>query len=163
MKPPGRPLRFEYRTDSDTDSGGMAADVRLGLQSTPKRLPSKYFYDARGSDLFEQICAQPEYYLTRVELEILRRQAPDMASAIGERAMVVEYGSGSGVKTHLLLEALTDPVAYVPVEISASALERSVEQLAARFGRKQKLPGIEHQQIGELTERRAQEEIHCFT
>ncbi len=140
MKPPGRPLHFEYRTDADTNGGGMAADVRRGLQSDPKRLPSKYFYDARGSDLFEQICAQPEYYLTRVELGILRRHGPDLARAIGERAMLVEYGSGSGVKTRLLLEALIDPVAYVPVEISASALKQSVEQLAARFDQVQMLP-----------------------
>lgn len=118
----------------------LAADVRSGLRASPKRLPSKYFYDARGSELFEKICEQPEYYLTRVELDILRQQVSAMAEAIGPDALVVEFGSGSGIKTQLLLAALDQPVAYVPIEISASALESSIAELATRFPHIQMLP-----------------------
>ncbi|HEX7324443.1 MAG TPA: L-histidine N(alpha)-methyltransferase [Rhodanobacteraceae bacterium] len=113
------------------------ADVLDGLSATPKRLPSKYFYDARGSALFEQICAQPEYYLTRAELACMRDHLPEIAAALGPRVRLVEYGSGSGVKTRLLLQHLAAVVAYVPVEISRAALVQSAALLRARF------PGIE--------------------
>lgn len=116
------------------------AEVRAGLRRTPKCLPSKYFYDARGSALFESICKQPEYYLTRTELSILRTHAASMARAIGPGALVLEYGSGSGIKTRMLLAALQDPVAYVPVEISRSALDCSVRELSRAFPEVQMLP-----------------------
>lgn len=122
------------------DDARFAADVRTGLSRRQKRLPSKYFYDARGSVLFEAICEQPEYYLTQTELTILRTHAASMAAAIGPRALVLEYGSGSGIKTRLLLAALADPVAYVPVEISRSALDGSIRQLARAFPAVQMLP-----------------------
>ncbi len=109
------------------------ADALAGLASTPKQLPSKYFYDARGSALFEAICEQPEYYLTRTELALLQAEAPNIANVIGPGAMVVEFGSGSGIKTELLLAALHDPVAFVPIEISPSALRGSLDQLRTRF------------------------------
>ncbi|MBS7457405.1 L-histidine N(alpha)-methyltransferase [Coralloluteibacterium stylophorae] len=115
----------------------IAADVRSGLSRRPKHLPSKYFYDARGSELFESICVQPEYYLTRTELRILRDRAGEIAQALGPRVRLVEYGSGAGIKTRLMLEALEDPVAYLPVEISRSALLESVAELAERY------PGVE--------------------
>lgn len=108
-------------------------DVLQGLSATPRRLPSKYFYDARGSALFEQITRQPEYYLTETELALLQARMPDIARAVGPRAHVVEYGSGSGRKTERLLAGLDDPVAYTPVEISRSALLDSVARLTARF------------------------------
>lgn len=116
------------------------ADVLHGLAQTPKRIPSKYFYDARGSQLFEEICAQPEYYLTRTELAILEENAAAIASAIGPRALLVEYGSGAGIKTRLLLDALEQPVGYVPVEISRSALDASVENLSEEFPEVDMLP-----------------------
>lgn len=122
------------------DIGDFAADVRKGLSARQKRIPSKYFYDARGSALFEKICEQPEYYLTRTELAILRESAGSIAEAIGPRALVVEYGSGGAIKTRLLLDALIDPVAYVPVEISGSALDTSVRQLGQAFPRVEMLP-----------------------
>lgn len=109
------------------------ADVQGGLAHSSKRIPSKYFYDARGSELFEQICDQPEYYLTRTELKILRTSAADISAAIGPRALLVEYGSGAGIKTRLLLDAMDDPVGYVPVEISISALRASIESLTEEF------------------------------
>jgi L-histidine Nalpha-methyltransferase len=111
----------------------FAADVRRGLAQTPKRIASKYFYDALGSELFEQICEQPEYYLTRTELAILQDNIEDIAQAIGPRALLVEYGSGAGIKTRLLLDAMQEPVGYVPVEISPSALSASVESLSEAF------------------------------
>ncbi|MBL0162540.1 MAG: L-histidine N(alpha)-methyltransferase [Xanthomonadales bacterium] len=118
----------------------FATDVLRGLAQSPKRIPSKYFYDARGSELFEQICEQPEYYLTRTELAILEQSAADIAKAIGPRALVVEYGSGAGIKTRLLLNALDQPVGYVPVEISQSALDASVENLSEEFPEVDMLP-----------------------
>ncbi len=118
----------------------MRQEVRRGLSARPKKLSSKYFYDARGSELFEQICDLPEYYLTRTELSILREQGPDIANAVGDDAMVVEYGSGSGIKTGLLLDALQSPVAYVPIEISESALNGSLEELGTRFPDIEMLP-----------------------
>ncbi|HEX5694711.1 MAG TPA: L-histidine N(alpha)-methyltransferase, partial [Arenimonas sp.] len=108
-------------TDLHPSRDDLLGDVVAGLSGTPKRLPSKYFYDRRGSELFEEITRQPEYYLTRVELALLEAECADIASAVGPRVHVVEYGSGSGRKTRLLLDALEDPVAYTPVEISRSA------------------------------------------
>ncbi|MGQ0697019.1 MAG: L-histidine N(alpha)-methyltransferase [Panacagrimonas sp.] len=126
--------------DGNQDASELHADVRKGLGTSPKHIPSKYFYDARGSALFEKICELPEYYLTRTELEILRMQVDQMARAVGPGAMVVEYGSGSAVKTQLLLAALSDPVAYVPIEISPSALDASLENLAGRFPQMETMP-----------------------
>lgn len=108
-------------------------DVLAGLTAPQKRLPSKYFYDAHGSELFEQICEQPEYYLTRVELQIMQAHAADMASALGPQVRLVEFGSGAGIKTRLLLAALEQPIAYVPVEISDAALEASTALLRNEF------------------------------
>lgn len=118
----------------------IAADVTAGLSAVPKRLPSKYFYDARGSELFERITRQPEYYLTRVETELLEARLPDIAAAVGPHAHIVEYGSGSGRKTECLLAGLDDPVAYTPIEISRAALLASVARLARRFPRVEMLP-----------------------
>lgn len=119
--------------DPSTAADEFAADVLGGLARTPKRIASKYFYDARGSELFERICEQPEYYLTRIELAILEENVADIARVIGPRALLVEYGSGAGIKTRLLLDALDQPVGYVPVEISQSALDASVENLSEEF------------------------------
>lgn len=127
-------------TDLHPSTDAIADEVRQGLLGHPKRLPSKYFYDAIGSALFEQICAEPEYYLTRCELSILEAQATTIAAAIGPGALVVEYGSGSGIKTQLLLQALRQAVAYAPVEISRSALLASVAELSAQLPDLEMLP-----------------------
>ena len=118
----------------------ILGDVLTGLGQSPKRLPSKYFYDRRGSALFELITRQPEYYLTRTELALLMTSAGQIADAVGPRAHVVEYGSGSGRKTRLLLNALRDPVAYTPIEISHSALAATVRKIGRRFGALEVLP-----------------------
>jgi dimethylhistidine N-methyltransferase len=107
--------------------------VKRGLAMKPKRLPSRLFYDERGSQLFEAICEQPEYYLTRTEIALMKTHAAAIAEMLGPDIRLVEYGSGSGIKTRLLLEHLQTPVAYVPVEISRSALLDSVASLSTSF------------------------------
>ena len=108
-------------------------DVLAGLSGSPKELPCKYLYDARGSELFDRICGLPEYYPTRAELAILSSHAAEMALALGKRCLVVEYGSGSGLKTPLLLEQLREPAGYVPVDICREHLLASAAALARRF------------------------------
>lgn len=138
MKAAQRARRHGLEDHQPADN--LLADALAGLAASPKHLPSKYFYDARGSALFERICEQPEYYPTRVELGIMRREAADIAQVLGPDVRVVEYGSGSGMKTRLLLSHLASPVAYVPVEISRSALAASVADLARDFPLIEMLP-----------------------
>jgi dimethylhistidine N-methyltransferase len=111
----------------------LREDVISGLTRLPKRLPSKYFYDERGSRLFDRICALPEYYPTRTELAIMRRHGPEMADYIGPRAQVVELGAGNTRKIRLLLQHLEDPAGYVPVDISESYLLQHRDELAPDF------------------------------
>jgi dimethylhistidine N-methyltransferase len=107
--------------------------VRRGLRGSPKRLPSWLFYDERGSALFERICEQPEYYLTRAECALMECHGASIADALGSDVRLVEYGSGSARKTDILLQQLVSPVAYVPVEISPEPLMASVQRLASRY------------------------------
>jgi len=118
----------------------MLAEVLEGLRRQPRSLPSKYFYDPAGSALFERICEQPEYYLTRTEIGIMREHAADIAAALGPRVLLMEYGSGSGLKTRLLLAALSAPVAYAPVEISRAALLESLDAIRREFPALELLP-----------------------
>jgi dimethylhistidine N-methyltransferase len=118
----------ETRSESRT----FLEDVLEGLSTSPKQIPSKYLYDERGSHLFDRICELEEYYLTRTELAIMERYAGEMADQIGAGVMLIEYGSGSSLKTPLLLDALLDPVAYVPVDISREHLGRSAARLSRR-------------------------------
>lgn len=127
-------------TDLQPTPDDMLGDVLEGLAARPRRLPSKYFYDATGSRLFEAITRTPEYYPTRVELALMETHGSEIAKVVGPRAHVVEYGSGSGRKTRLLLDALEDPVAYTPIEISRTALLASLERLANEFGDVELLP-----------------------
>ena len=105
------------------------ADVLAGLARSPKTLPCKYFSDRRGSQLFDDLCRLPEYYLTRCELAIMDRYAGEMADTIGPRAMLVELGSGSSVKVRLLLDRLEQTAAYVPVDISWEHLHATANRL----------------------------------
>jgi dimethylhistidine N-methyltransferase len=112
---------------SEPEAGlrNLAAEVERGLSSSPKRLPCRFFYDAAGSALFEEICELPEYYLTRAEDEILAAHAEEIASLAGEGCDLVELGSGSARKTRRLIRALLDRVPslrYLPIDISRSAL-----------------------------------------
>jgi dimethylhistidine N-methyltransferase len=110
----------------------FAKDVLEGLSRRRKSLPPKYFYDAAGSRLFERICRLREYYPTRTELAITRRNLREMASFAGRGSALLEYGTGEGVKTRLLVEALR-PKLYMPVDISQDALARAVPRLARAF------------------------------
>jgi dimethylhistidine N-methyltransferase len=107
--------------------------VLRGLSQSRKQLPCKFFYDRTGSQLFDRICELPEYYLTRTELGILQSHVREMADAAGERCLLVEYGSGSGLKTRLLLEHARDPAGYVPLDISREHLMDAAGRLSSLF------------------------------
>lgn len=107
-------------------------DVLAGLASAPKSLSPKYFYDARGSGLFEAICELPEYYPTRTELALMREHVDAMAAGLGANCLLIEFGSGAGTKTEILLQAMR-PAAYVAVDISAAALHAAAARHAVRF------------------------------
>jgi dimethylhistidine N-methyltransferase len=111
----------------------MIALVFEGLSEDRKQLPSVLLYDARGSQLFEQICEQPEYYLSRAETRLLTDQAAGIAECCGSRAAIIEYGAGSGRKTQLLLDSLEDPHSYVPLDVDAVQLEAACRAMRRRF------------------------------
>jgi L-histidine Nalpha-methyltransferase len=126
----------------------LRADVLHGLRDEPKSLPPKWFYDARGSDLFERITELPEYYPTRAERAILTARAGAIAAATGARTLV-ELGSGSSEKTRLLLDALRGATleSFVPMDVSATALRESATAIAADY------PGLAvHGVVGDFTE-----------
>ncbi len=130
MNSQGADLRDDDRRPPDN----LVREVVLrGLRASPKRLPSWLFYDERGSHLFERICEQPEYYLTRCEIALMQALGSQIAQTLGPDVRLVEYGSGHAIKTDILLQQLAAPVAYVPVEISPKPLRLSVQRLAARF------------------------------
>jgi L-histidine N-alpha-methyltransferase len=114
----------------------LVEDARRGLTAVPKSLPPKYFYDARGSELFEQITQLPEYYPTRTELSILRNQAPAIARQAGYPDTLIELGSGSSAKTRILLDSLQATRGlerYVPVDVSPTALDWAARALAMDY------------------------------
>ncbi|KQM24938.1 dimethylhistidine N-methyltransferase [Sphingomonas sp. Leaf11] len=108
------------------------ADVLAGLSLPQKAIPARWFYDRKGSELFEDITALPEYYPTRAETAILKTICPELVGAVGEGVAVVEFGSGSSVKTPILLNCI-EPAAYVPIDISGEFLRSSSAVLAAQF------------------------------
>ena len=112
----------------------LRADVRAGLTAAPKTLPPKYFYDARGSDLFEEITRLPEYYLTRAETSILRRYAAEIA-ALSRCEALVELGSGTSAKTGLLLRALRESGTlreFMPFDVDPAVLADATEALTTQ-------------------------------
>lgn len=115
-------------------------DVIDGLSRPEKELQCKYFYDEQGSALFDQICELEEYYLTRTERKIMLENAGEMAHQIGNGAMLVEFGSGSSVKTRVLLDALVAPAAYVPLDISEEHLLKTAADLRERYPNLEILP-----------------------
>ncbi|MFH8532664.1 L-histidine N(alpha)-methyltransferase [Streptomyces tendae] len=141
-------FRLTRTLPEDATDAALRADVLAGLTSTPKWLPPKWFYDARGSELFEAITALPEYYPTRAEREILVGRAGEIAAATGARTLV-ELGSGSSEKTRVLLDALTGHNGlrgYVPVDVSESALVQAGQALVAER------PGLQvHALIADFT------------
>jgi L-histidine N-alpha-methyltransferase len=115
----------------------LVEDVLGGLLASPKRLSPTYFYDERGSQLFDEICELPEYYITRTETGILERYSAAIAGCIGPDALLVDFGSGASTKTRLLLDNLPDLAAYVPVDISRSHLMAAAHRIADAY------PGLE--------------------
>jgi dimethylhistidine N-methyltransferase len=109
------------------------ADVLSGLAQSQKSLPARWLYDDRGSELFERITALPEYYLTRTETAILNACAHEIARFCGERAIVLEYGAGAGIKTEILVNALASPRLYVPIDIAGDFLDQTVVRFRRRF------------------------------
>ncbi|NUV62889.1 L-histidine N(alpha)-methyltransferase [Streptomyces sp. CAI-85] len=141
------PFQITRTLPEDATDAALRADVRHGLTTTPKTLPPKWFYDAHGSELFEQITELPEYYPTRAEREILTTRAPDIATATAARTLI-ELGSGSSEKTRLVIDALTQLHTYVPVDVSETALTQAGQALIAER------PGLHvHALIADFTAR----------
>jgi dimethylhistidine N-methyltransferase len=109
------------------------ANVLTGLSQRQKTLPSRWLYDQRGSELFEEITRLDEYYLTRTETAILRRHAEEMAALCGDRAVLLEYGAGAAIKSEILINALRAPRLYAPIDIAADFLTQTVERIQDRF------------------------------
>lgn len=129
--PTEKGLRLVTRDAEGVDTA-FRSDVLAGLAQVPKAIPARWFYDDAGSQLFEDITRLPEYYPTRAETEILTQRSADFAEMIGEGRAVVEFGSGSSVKTPLLLSAI-NPAAYVPLDIAGDFLRAAAADLAAKF------------------------------
>jgi dimethylhistidine N-methyltransferase len=125
-------LQIDRRDIVDAPDPAFRADVIAGLTARPRAIPARWFYDRRGSELFEAITGLPEYYPTRTERALLARHAPEIAAVTGKGRAVVEFGSGSSAKTPLLLGAV-DPAAYVPIDISGEFLRASATDLGAAF------------------------------
>lgn len=121
-----KPAREQFRTD-----------VLSGLQKQPKELPCKYFYDDQGSRLYERICQLDEYYIPRTEVAIMESNIKEIVELLGPMVLLIEYGSGSSVKTRILQDHLHEPAAYVPIDISREQLLRVTKQLALDY------PGLE--------------------
>lgn len=118
---------FSHRQES------FATALARGLAGTPKSIPSRFLYDAKGSALFERICSLPEYYVTRTELAILQARANEMAQRIGPDACLIELGSGASLKVRVLLDALDRPAAYLPIDVSGEHLFASAASLADAY------------------------------
>lgn len=122
-----------YLLDREPEPAAFREDVLEGLGQTTKALPSKYFYDERGSALFEKITRLPVYYLTETELALLQGCAPEVAGVVGPECLVVEYGTGDSRKAEIVLEALEAPAGYVPVDISRGHLVEAAREIARLF------------------------------
>jgi dimethylhistidine N-methyltransferase len=116
------------------------AEVLSGLRKPQKELPSKYFYDERGSHLFEHICTLDEYYIPRIEAAIMEMYIGEMAELVGPRVLLIEYGSGDCKKARFLLDHLHQPVAYVPIDISRERLLSAAGDLAGDYPEMEVLP-----------------------
>jgi dimethylhistidine N-methyltransferase len=120
---------------------GFERDLAAALGTRPRSISPKYFYDARGSQLFDRICELPEYYPTRTELAILATHAGDIAAQVGPRAEIVEFGAGSLRKIRLLLDAMDAPSRYLPIDISGEHLAGSAAALQREY------PGLDVQPV----------------
>ena len=128
--------------DQSVETQTFLEDVLEGLRLPQKEVYSKYFYDRRGSELFDEITELDEYYPTRTELAIMERHIDEMVAALGPEIMLVEYGSGSSSKTRILLDHLDNLVAYVPIDISKGHLLDTASGLAADYPSVEVLPVV---------------------
>lgn len=126
-------MRSAAQRKTDFIRNDFADAVLAGLQEMPKSIPSRFFYDARGSELFEQITGLEEYYLTDAEIALLDSHSDDIAALAGPGVCLIEFGSGSSRKTGRLIEALTRLAAYIPIDISDAALTGAAARLRQRF------------------------------
>ncbi len=131
MSPVSSTARLPERAPKVEDE--FAAAVIEGLSRTRKSLPCRFFYDERGSELFEEITRLPEYYPTRTERQILLRYAGEMVAGMSQESVLIEFGSGSSAKTEVLLARAPQGIAYVPIDVSPSALAAAKRRLAWRF------------------------------
>jgi dimethylhistidine N-methyltransferase len=131
------------RHDATSVSNRFLQDVLRGLSTPRKTLPSKYFYDAEGSRLFEAICEQPEYYLTRTETALLAGIAHELAGFVSDGAALVEFGSGASAKTRLILDASPQIELYVPIDISHAAISQAAEAIKADYRSLTVMPLVE--------------------
>ncbi len=120
-------------TEQDLSVADDMSEIIEGLSKQQKSLPPKFFYDERGSKLFDAICELPEYYLTRTELSIMQTHIEEIVSLVGPQASLIEFGSGSSLKTRMLLQNLDRLAAYVPVDISREHLVAAADSLAADY------------------------------
>jgi dimethylhistidine N-methyltransferase len=118
------------------------SEIVAGLSADQKQISPKYFYDERGSQLFDDITRLPEYYLTNTELGIMRDNIAEITTMVGKQASLIEFGSGSSLKTRILLEHLSELAAYVPVDISSEHLHTSAQQIRDRFPHVDVLPVV---------------------
>jgi L-histidine N-alpha-methyltransferase len=114
-------------------SEAFESDVVVGLGQVPKTLPSRWLYDDRGSELFEDITKLDEYYPTRTETALLRKHSGEMAAFCGPHVTLLEYGAGAGIKTEILIGALRTPRLYVPIDIAGDFLDQTVARFRWRF------------------------------
>ena len=126
------PHHSEQRSQFTEINSAFRADVLKGLGIKPRMIPARWLYDRRGSELFEAITALPEYYPTRTERSILSRAMSEIATLIGPKRAIVEFGSGSSTKTPILLSEMSS-AAYVPIDISAEFLGESMAALSSAF------------------------------
>lgn len=129
----GAPAEALPRTDAARSE--FAEAVLAGFATRPRSIPCRFFYDERGSALFEEITALPEYYPTRVETALLETYGSEIAGALGDASVLVEFGSGSSRKTSLLLDALAGVTLYVPIDVAAESLAEAADWLSARHSR----------------------------
>lgn len=132
-----RSVRVTEQNNTATDD---LEEILAGLRKTRKAILPKFFYDERGSELFDQICDLPEYYLTRTELGIMRRSIKDMVRTIGPQASLIEFGSGASLKIRILLDNLEQLAAYVPVDISGDFLISAARRIQLDFPDVEVLP-----------------------
>src|SRR5262245_39476223 len=122
----------ELREDDATASSDFADAVLAGLSRRPRSIPCRFFYDTRGSELFEKITKLDEYYPTRIETALLEAYGSEIVTLTGRGRVLVEFGSGSSRKTSLLLSALKDVPAYVPIDIAAESVQEAAQWLAGQ-------------------------------